>query len=73
MYPGGTMTDKCFNIAMIGLEKMGRIFELERELGVSLLALERKCHWVELSEEQVAKVRAVEEEMGITLLAYEVE
>ena len=67
------MADKCFNIAMIGLEKMGRIFELERELGVSLLAMEKKCHWVELSEDQIAKIQAVEDEMGVTLLAYELD
>ncbi len=67
------MADKCFNIAMIGLEKMGRIFELERDLGVSLLAMEKKCHWVDLSEEQIAQIKAVEEELGVTLLAYELE
>ena len=67
------MSDKCFNIAMIGLEKMGRVFELERDLGVSLLAMEKKCHWVELSEDQIAQIQAVEDEMGITLLAYELD
>jgi len=67
------MADKCFNIAMIGLEKMGRIFELERDLGVSLLAMEKKCHWVDLAEEQISQIKAVEEELGVTLLAYELE
>ena len=57
--------------ARLDEERLGKVRELEGELGTCLVALEMEYRLAELSEEQLQRLQAAEKELGIVLLAYE--
>ncbi len=67
------MAEPRMRVAQLDKARMDKVQDLERELGTSLVALEREFSLDELSEEQLKKLQQAEAEMGIVLLAYKCE
>jgi hypothetical protein len=47
-----------------------RIKDLEKEMGVHIMAFESGLNIADLSEEQLNRVQALEEELEVTLIVY---
>jgi len=58
-------------IARCSDTQLDRITSLERELGVSVVAYERRPAPAALSSQQLAKLQALETELNLTLVVYE--
>ena len=67
------MSEPRMRVAQLDKARLEKVQDLERELGTSLVALEREFSLDELSEEQLKKLQQAEAEMGVVLLAYKCE
>lgn len=65
------MSTSQMNIAQLDKVRQKRIHELERELGVRVVALKPETQLVQLTEEQALRLQFMERELGATLVAYE--
>lgn len=65
------MSASQMNIAQLDKVRQKRIHELERELGVRVVALRPETQLVQLTEEQALRLQFMERELGATLVAYE--
>lgn len=65
------MSGECMGAARLTQEQTDRVHELERELGTPVIAVDKTCHWSDLSEEQLNKLQEIEDELGVVLLAYQ--
>jgi hypothetical protein len=57
------------SVATLPLEKVQRIEQLEKELGVVLVAYNKPASFSNLSEADLAKVRSLEKQLGVKLVA----
>ena len=57
-------------IAHLDDDEVDRIRELEVALDRHIMAFEPGLEIADLSEEQLAQIRALEEDLGVTLLVY---
>ncbi len=60
-------------IAQLDQARLEKLQELEKELGVWVVALEPAIRLADLSAEQLEQLQAKEKEMGVVLLAYQSE
>jgi hypothetical protein len=58
-------------IAKLTEAQLGKVRDLEADLGTWVVAVEPAFRLAELSEEQLEKLQAAEQELGVILLAYE--
>lgn len=58
-------------IAQLDEARLNKVYALEKELGVWVVALEPEVQLAKLSGEQLEKLQAKEKELGVVLLAYE--
>ena len=65
------MSQPRLKIAELDDETLGRVKELEEEMGTVSLALSPQYPIAELNEKQAAKLKALEEELGVVLVAYQ--
>jgi len=63
--------DGQLKIAKLDDDSVGRIREMEKEMGVHIMALEPGVKFIALAPEQLAEVEALEKELGVMLLVYE--
>ena len=63
--------DGQLKIAKLVQGSVGKIREMEKEMGVHIMALEPGVKFITLAPEQLAKVEALEKELGVLLLVYE--
>ena len=63
--------DGQLKIAKLDEGGVGKIREMEKEMGVHIMALEPGVKFTMLTPEQLAEVEALEKELGVTLLVYE--
>ena len=63
--------DGQLKIAKLDDGSVGKIREMEKEMGVHIMALEPGVKFIALAPEQLAKVEALEKELGVMLLVYE--
>ncbi len=65
------MVETCVSVAMLDESQISKIRDLERDLGTHIMAVERTCHWADLSEDALRRLKETEQELGVMLLAYE--
>jgi len=58
-------------VAHLDDESVDRLKELEKEMGVHIMAFESGLDIADLSEEQIDRVQSLEEELGVTLVVYQ--
>jgi len=63
--------DGQLKIAKLDNDGVGKIREMEKEMGVHIMALEPGVKFIALAPEQLAKVEVLEKELGVMLLVYE--
>jgi len=63
--------DGQMKIAKLNQDSVVKIREMEKEMGVHIMALEPGVKFIALAPEQLAKVNALEKELGVILLVYE--
>jgi hypothetical protein len=63
--------DGQLRIAKLEADSVGKIREMEKEMGVHIMALEPGVKFTMLTPEQLAEVEALEKELGVILLVYE--
>lgn len=63
--------DGQLKIAKLDDDSVAKIREMEEEMGVHIMALERGVKFIALAPEQLAKVEVLEKELGVMLLVYE--
>ena len=63
--------DGQLKIAKLDQEGVSKIREMEKEMGVHIMALEPGVRFISLAPEQLTKVEALEKELGVILLVYE--
>jgi hypothetical protein len=63
--------DGQMKIAKLDQGSVAKIREMEKEMGVHIMALEPGVKFIALAPEQLAKVEALEKELGVILLVYE--
>ena len=63
--------DGQLKIAKLDDDNVGKIREMEKEMGVHIMALEPGVKFIALAPEQLAKVEALEKALGVMLLVYE--
>jgi hypothetical protein len=66
------MQARRMNVANLSRDQLANLRDLEKELGVLLVALEPQHQLADLSETQLDRLQAAEEELGVVLLAYQV-
>jgi len=59
------------NIPQLDKVRQKRLRELERELGLQIVALKPETQMIQLTEEQALRLHFMERELGATLVAYE--
>ena len=60
-----------YQIANLDEAGAERIQQLEQDLGRHIMAFEPGLNIADLSEEQLAHIKALEKELGVTLLVYQ--
>ena len=63
--------DGQMKVAKLDDGSVGKIREMEKEMGVHIMALEPGVKFIALAPDQLAKVEALEKELGVMLLVYE--
>jgi hypothetical protein len=58
-------------VAQLDNARQNRIHELEKELGVQVLALHPETQQANLSKEQLVRLQSMERELSVSLVAYE--
>lgn len=64
------MAGLCMGVARLDQSQAAKVQELETQLGTPLIAVEPNCHWTDLNDEQLSRLRQAEDEIGVVLLAY---
>ena len=59
-----------YQIARLDNDQLHRIYRLEEELDLCVIAMEPGLELAQLNDEQLAKVQQAENEMGVTLIVY---
>lgn len=60
-----------YQIASLNKTDLERIQQLEQDLGRHIMAFEPGLDIADLSDEQLARIKALEEELDVTLLVYQ--
>jgi hypothetical protein len=63
--------DGQLKIAKLDQGSVDKIREMEKKMGVHIMALEPGVKFTMLTPEQLAEVETLEKELGVTLLVYE--
>jgi hypothetical protein len=63
--------DGQMKLAELDQEGVGKIGDMEQEMGVHIMALEPGVKFTALAPEQLTEVEALEKELGVILLVYE--
>ncbi len=64
------MAVQCMGFAKLDPKQLAKVFELENELGCSLIAVQSRFSWGKLDQEELHDMQASEDSSGYILLSY---
>ena len=59
-----------YRIATLNKDQFKKVYSIESELGMYVLALEPGLEFAQLSQDQLDKVKQAEKDLGVTLVVY---